>query len=54
MFIFLAGGGSGHEPHVSAMCGEGGLSGAICGQVFASPNANQVSEALIKLKSGTG
>ncbi|GLB43410.1 putative dihydroxyacetone kinase [Lyophyllum shimeji] len=38
----LCGGGSGHEPAHAGFVGEGILTGAVCGNVFASPNASQV------------
>lgn len=38
----LAGGGSGHEPSFAGMVGQGMLSAAVAGTVFASPSAEQV------------
>ncbi|KAF8074735.1 dihydroxyacetone kinase [Lyophyllum atratum] len=38
----LCGGGSGHEPAHAGFVGQGILTGAVCGNVFASPNASQV------------
>ncbi|KAG9073830.1 Dihydroxyacetone kinase 2, partial [Ceratobasidium sp. UAMH 11750] len=42
----ISGGGAGHEPAHSGFVGEGMLTAAVCGDVFASPNANQVKRAL--------
>jgi len=50
----VSGGGSGHEPAHAAFVGEGILSAAVCGQVFASPNSKQVSSALDRLAVGKG
>ena len=50
----ICGGGSGHEPSHGAMVGEGLLSAAVCGNVFASPNSRQVSSALARTAVGKG
>lgn len=50
----ICGGGGGHEPAHAAFVGQGMLSAAVSGNVFASPNARQVEKALDKLKSGKG
>ena len=50
----LCGGGAGHEPAHAAFVGEGMLSAAVSGQVFASPNSRQVEEALVRLAGGKG
>lgn len=42
----LAGGGSGHEPMAAGYVGPGCLSGAIAGDVFASPSTDAVRAAL--------
>jgi dihydroxyacetone kinase len=42
----LSGGGSGHEPAHAGLVGPGLLSGAICGDVFASPSVAQVLAAI--------
>ncbi|DBA03448.1 TPA: hypothetical protein N0F65_002856 [Lagenidium giganteum] len=47
----LSGGGSGHEPAHAGYIGEGMLTGAICGGVFASPSTQQVLSA-IRLAAG--
>ena len=38
----ISGGGSGHEPAHAGFIGEGMLSGAVCGDVFASPSTKQI------------
>lgn len=50
----VCGGGGGHEPAHAAFVGEGMLSAAVSGQVFASPNAGQVEKALDKLSLAQG
>lgn len=50
----VCGGGGGHEPAHACFVGDGMLSAAVSGQVFASPNAGQVEKALDKLKGGKG
>ncbi|KAI5120375.1 hypothetical protein M0805_006897 [Coniferiporia weirii] len=42
----ICGGGSGHEPAHSGFVGNGMLTAAVCGNVFASPNASQVRRAI--------
>jgi len=42
----LCGGGSGHEPSHAGFVGSGMLSAAVCGNIFASPNASQVRRAI--------
>ncbi|KAF9006083.1 Dak1 domain-containing protein [Cyathus striatus] len=42
----ICGGGSGHEPAHAAFVGKGILTSAVCGSVFASPNASQVTQAI--------
>ena len=46
-----AGGGSGHEPAFGGFVGDGMLSAAVCGGVFASPS---VDEVLAAIRSVTG
>ncbi|GAA6004485.1 hypothetical protein JCM10207_000748 [Rhodosporidiobolus poonsookiae] len=50
----VCGGGAGHEPAHAAFVGQGMLSAAVSGQVFASPNAGQVEKALDKLSLAKG
>ncbi|EIW79314.1 dihydroxyacetone kinase [Coniophora puteana RWD-64-598 SS2] len=42
----VCGGGSGHEPAHPGFVGEGMLTAAVCGNVFASPSASQVRQAI--------
>ncbi|CRK31596.1 hypothetical protein BN1708_018785, partial [Verticillium longisporum] len=42
----ISGGGSGHEPSFAAMVGQGLLSAAVAGTIFASPSAEQVRTAI--------
>ncbi|KAG5650709.1 hypothetical protein H0H81_011305 [Sphagnurus paluster] len=50
----LCGGGSGHEPAHAGFVGEGILTGAVCGSVFASPNASQVRRGIELIESEKG
>ncbi|KAG0169439.1 hypothetical protein DFQ30_003656 [Apophysomyces sp. BC1015] len=50
----LAGGGSGHEPAWAGFVGEGMLTAAVCGHVFASPSASQVLAAIERVQSPRG
>lgn len=42
MLLSYAGGGSGHEPAHAGYVGEGMLTAAICGDVFASPPVDSI------------
>ena len=42
----ISGGGSGHEPAHVGYVGAGGLTAAVCGQVFASPSSDAVLAAI--------
>lgn len=42
----ISGGGSGHEPAQAGFVGEGMLTAAVCGDVFASPTVNSVLAAI--------
>ncbi|KAH8108337.1 dihydroxyacetone kinase [Phellopilus nigrolimitatus] len=42
----ICGGGSGHEPAHAGFVGNGMLTAAVCGNVFASPNATQVRRGI--------
>jgi dihydroxyacetone kinase len=42
----ISGGGSGHEPSHAGFVGQGLLSAAVSGNVFASPNVGQIRRAL--------
>jgi len=50
----LGGGGSGHEPGWSGFVGTGGLTGAVCGDIFASPSTKQVLAAIKATPSEQG
>ncbi|HGD2782342.1 TPA: dihydroxyacetone kinase subunit DhaK [Streptococcus agalactiae] len=50
----ISGGGSGHEPSHAGFVGEGMLSAAVCGAVFASPTPDQVLEAIKEADEGAG
>ncbi|KAI9010369.1 Dak1 domain-containing protein [Phycomyces nitens] len=50
----IAGGGSGHEPAHAASVGEGMLTAAVCGNVFASPSSAQVLAAIERVQSPHG
>ncbi|KAG0276963.1 Dihydroxyacetone kinase 2 [Linnemannia exigua] len=47
----LCGGGSGHEPAHAGFVGEGMLTAAVCGHVFASPTSSQVLSCLRRIYS---
>ncbi|KAH9840217.1 dihydroxyacetone kinase [Rhodofomes roseus] len=51
----ICGGGSGHEPAHAGYVGDGMLTAAACGTVFASPNTSQVRRAidLVENEQGT-
>uniref|UniRef100_A0A7E4VD55 Triokinase/FMN cyclase n=1 Tax=Panagrellus redivivus TaxID=6233 RepID=A0A7E4VD55_PANRE len=51
----IAGGGSGHEPYAAGFVGTNGLTGAVSGDVFASPSSEAVFNALqaVTKKEGT-
>ncbi|CAK5266067.1 unnamed protein product [Mycena citricolor] len=50
----ICGGGSGHEPSHAGFVGEGMLSAAVCGHVFASPNAAQVRRGMDLVENDAG
>ncbi|KAH7176663.1 Dak1 domain-containing protein [Dactylonectria macrodidyma] len=50
----ISGGGSGHEPAWSGYVGDGMLSGAACGDIFASPSTKQVLAAMAATPSNEG
>ena len=50
----IGGGGSGHEPAWSGFVGDGLLSAAACGDIFASPSASQVLAAMETAPSDKG
>ncbi|CAG9990438.1 unnamed protein product [Clonostachys byssicola] len=50
----IGGGGSGHEPAWSGYVGEGLLSAAACGDIFASPSTKQILAAMRMVPSSKG
>ena len=50
----ISGGGSGHEPAHAGFVGKGMLDAAVCGDVFASPSAIQVYNAITATASKKG
>ncbi|PCH44361.1 dihydroxyacetone kinase 1 [Wolfiporia cocos MD-104 SS10] len=50
----ICGGGSGHEPAHAGFVGDGMLTAAACGSIFASPNASQVRRAIQLTESDKG
>ncbi|KAF5529809.1 dihydroxyacetone kinase [Fusarium mexicanum] len=50
----IGGGGSGHEPAWSGFVGDGLLSAAACGDIFASPSTKQVIKAIRTVPSSQG
>ncbi|KAF9221345.1 dihydroxyacetone kinase [Gyrodon lividus] len=50
----LCGGGSGHEPSHSGFVGQGILTAAVCGSVFASPSSSQVRRAIELVNNSEG
>lgn len=52
--LLLCGGGSGHEPAHAGFVGQGWLSAAVCGSVFASPPTSHVSAGIEYLAKQQG
>lgn len=50
----ISGGGSGHEPAHAGYVGEGMLDAAVVGEIFTSPSADKVYEAIKAVDSGKG
>lgn len=50
----ITGGGSGHEPAHAGYVGEGMLTAAVCGDVFASPSTIQIYNAILQAGSEAG
>lgn len=50
----LSGGGSGHEPMHIGFVGEGMLTGAIAGDIFASPGVDAILSAIINVTGDAG
>jgi dihydroxyacetone kinase len=50
----VSGGGSGHEPAHAGFVGRGGLTAAVCGDIFASPTVHAVYSAIIAVTGPLG
>lgn len=50
----VSGGGSGHEPAHAGFVGEGLLSAAVCGDVFASPSVDAVLAGILSVTGPSG
>ncbi|MEZ5415273.1 MAG: dihydroxyacetone kinase subunit DhaK [Opitutaceae bacterium] len=50
----ISGGGSGHEPSHAGFVGEGMLTAAVCGEVFASPSVDAVLSAILAVTGSAG
>ena len=50
----ISGGGSGHEPSHAGFVGEGMLTAAVCGEVFASPSVDAVLSAILAVTGEAG
>jgi len=50
----ISGGGSGHEPAHAGFVGEGMLTAAVCGEIFASPSVNAVLEGILAVTGEAG
>jgi len=50
----ISGGGSGHEPFCAGFLGEGMLTAAVCGNVFASPSQDAVLAAIVAVTGPAG
>ncbi|EJU01743.1 dihydroxyacetone kinase [Dacryopinax primogenitus] len=50
----VSGGGAGHEPFAAAYVGDGMLTAAVSGEIFASPSTAQITSALSLIPTGKG
>ena len=50
----ISGGGSGHEPAHAGFVGEGMLTAAVCGDIFASPSVDAVLSAIVATTGDQG
>ncbi|MCY4152374.1 MAG: dihydroxyacetone kinase subunit DhaK [Aestuariivita sp.] len=50
----ISGGGSGHEPAHAGFVGTGMLTGAVCGEVFASPSVEAVLAGIVAVTGDAG
>lgn len=52
--VLISGGGSGHEPAFAGFLGEGMLSAAVCGDVYASPTSDSILTAIQQVTGSPG
>ena len=50
----VSGGGAGHEPAHVGFVGDGMLTAAVCGEIFASPSVDAVLAAILEVTGGPG
>ena len=50
----ISGGGAGHEPAHAAFVGDGMLTAAVCGEIFASPSVDAVLAAILAVTGDAG
>ena len=50
----VSGGGSGHEPAHAGFVGEGMLTAAVCGEIYASPSVDAVLSAILAVTGSAG
>jgi dihydroxyacetone kinase len=50
----ISGGGSGHEPAHAGFVGDGMLTAAVCGEIFASPSVDAVLAAILAVTGDAG
>src|SRR5690348_8372423 len=50
----ISGGGSGHEPAHAGFVGEGMLTAAVCGDIFASPTVDAVLAGILAVAGSSG
>jgi dihydroxyacetone kinase len=50
----ISGGGGGHEPTHAGFVGEGMLTAAVCGEIFASPSVNAILAGILAVTGAAG
>src|SRR5271168_4467747 len=50
----ISGGGGGHEPTHAGFVGEGMLTAAVCGEIFASPSVNAILAGILAVTGDAG
>src|SRR4051794_22418277 len=50
----ISGGGAGHEPSHAGFVGDGMLTAAVCGEIFASPSVDAVLAAILAVTGAPG